>query len=279
MRYMDGTQSAEIIPAGTAPGMHRANFDARFRNRTPFGVASKAPYGSPPPPPLTSPEYAAAFNDVKTFGVHDGDPLRNQISQFWLAGSGTVRETGIWLQAAVALVREYRTVESLSDTARLFAMLGMAVADAVIASWQTKATYFTWRPTVAIREGDSDSNPDTVAEPVWTSRMGSVGGSPEYNSGTSMFGGAASRIIEHFYCNANVGFCFVTDNATNGARCYASPLQAAEEAGRSRILQGIHFQFSNEDGRRVGRAIGQEIATTRLKRLDGTAASGKCTLP
>ena len=205
--------------------------------------------------------------------------MRNQISQFWLAEGGTVRETGIWLQAAVAIARQYGTTDSISDTARLFAMLGMAIADAVIASWETKATYFTWRPTVAIREADIDGNPDTVADPAWTSRIGSVGGSPEYNSGTSTFAGAASQVIESFYCNANLGFCFVTDKATNGARCYLSPLQAAEEAGRSRIFQGIHFQFSNEDGRRVGRAIGQEIATTRLKRLNGAAGSGKCTLP
>ena len=32
--------------------------------------------------------------------------------------------------------------------------------------------------------------------------------------------------------------------------CYASELEAAEEAGCSRIFQGMHFQFSNEDGRR-----------------------------
>jgi hypothetical protein len=276
---MDGTQSADIIPAGAGPGVHRANFDARFRHMTPFGIASKARYASPPPAALTSPEYSAAFNDVKTFGVQDGDAVRNQISQFWLAEGGTVRETGIWLQAAVAIARQYGTTDSISDTARLFAMLGMAIADGVIASWETKATYFTWRPTIAIREADIDGNPDTVAGPAWTSRIGSVGGSPEYNSGTSTFAGAASQVIESFYCNANLRFCFVTDKATNGARCYATPLQAAEEAGRSRIFQGIHFQFSNEDGRRLGRAIGQEIATTRLKPLNGPAGSDRCTLP
>lgn len=39
--------------------------------------------------------------------------------------------------------------------------------------------------------------------------------------------------------------------ASNGPRFYASPLEAAREAGRSRVFQGIHFQFSNEDGRRA----------------------------
>src|SRR5687768_241335 len=57
-----------------------------------------------------------------------------------------------------------------------------------------------------------------------------------------------------------------TDGAQGTPRCYASALEAAEEAGRSRIYQGIHFQFANEDGRRVGRGIGAKIATSTLRR-------------
>jgi hypothetical protein len=116
-----------------------------------------------------------------------------------------------------------------------------------------KATYFTWRPTVAIREADTDGNPATEPDPAWTSRIGAVGGSPEYNSGTSAFAGAASAVIEGFYNDAALGFCFQTDKAINGPRCYSSSLEGAEEAGRSRIYQGIHFQFSNE-GRSSRRA-------------------------
>jgi hypothetical protein len=264
IRSSDGTQTADIIPAGSGPGAHRASFDARFRHMTPFGIDNKAPYGSGPPPALSSAEYAAAFNDVKTFGSPDADAERNQISSFWLAEGGTVRETGTWLQASLAIVQQEGTIDSLPATARLFALLGMAIADAVLVSWETKATYFSWRPTVAIREADTDGNPATDPDPAWVSRIGSVGGSPEYNSGTSTFAGAASAVLEHFYGDQSLDFCFVTDKATNGPRCYASALAGAEEAGRSRIYQGIHFQFSNEDGRRAGRALGAEIAATRL---------------
>jgi hypothetical protein len=51
-------------------------------------------------------------------------------------------------------------------------------------------------------------------------------------------------------------------------RCYANPLQAAEEAGRSRIFQGIHFQFSKRTGVAPAGGIGAEIVTTRLRRVD-----------
>ena len=265
LRSSDGTQSALIMPAGAGPGVHRANFDARWRNMAPFGIASKFPYASPPPPPLTSAEYTAAFNDVKTYGRQDGDALRNEISNFWLAEGGTVRETGTWLQAALVIAEQEGTVESVPETARLFALLGMAIADSVTVSWEAKATYFTWRPFFAIREADTDGNPDTVQDASWAPRTGSIGGSPEYNSGTSAFGGAASAVLEGFYGHRALSFCFLTDKATNGPRCYASALEGAEEAGRSRILQGIHFQFSNEDGRRAGRGIGHEVVTTRLQ--------------
>ncbi len=150
----------------------------------------------------------------------------------------------------------------------------MAIADAVKLSWNAKGTLFSWRPTSAIRQADTDGNPATAKDDAWTSRIQSVGGTPEYNSGTSAFAGAASAVIDGFYCRA-VGFSFETDLASNGPRFYAEPLAAAREAGRSRIFQGIHFQFSNEDGRRAGRGIGSEIATTKLRPV-GQKRQGTC---
>lgn len=267
IRSTDGTQMADTIPAGSAIGVHRASLDARFRHMAPFGVEDKAPYLSPAPPALTSPEYAAAFDDIKTFGQQDGDAERNAIANFWQLEAGTGRETGAWWPALIAITAQEGTDASVSDTARLFAYAGMAIGDAVMVTWDTKATYFTWRPFFAVREAEDDGNPDTIAQDDWTPRNVSVGASPEYNSGMSAFAGAVSKVIEQFYCNTSLAFCFKTDNLTGtGPRCYASALEAAEEAGRSRILQGIHFQFSNEDGRRVGRGIGDEIATKRLRR-------------
>jgi hypothetical protein len=267
LRSADGTQSPLNIPAGSGIGEHRAVFDARYRNMTPFGITSLEPYASDAPPALTSDAYTAAFDDVKTLGGPDGDPERNEIALFWLAEGGTPRETGTFLQALIAIVEERGTVGNLSDTARLFALVGMAIADSVAVVWNTKAEYFTWRPFYAIREADLDGNPDTAADPSWTPRNTSIGASPEYNSGTSSFGGAASAVLEQFYCTTGISFCFATDLAPNGPRCYVSPLALAEEAGRSRIYQGIHFQFSNEDGRRAGRLIGHDVATSRLRRL------------
>ncbi len=150
LRTTDGTDMPLTIPAGAAVGAHRAAFDARFRNMTPFGVRSIDRYHSGPPPELTSAAYARAFNDVKTLGQQDGDAERNAIAQFWVVEGGTAREPGTWIQALVAIVGQMRTDRSLSDTARIFARVGMAIADGVAASWDTKATFL--RGGLAIRE-------------------------------------------------------------------------------------------------------------------------------
>lgn len=263
-RNFDGSEAADIIPAGSAPGEFRAPFDARWASMDPFGVDDATDYVSKPPPPLTSRAYAKAFEDVKTVGQQDDDPLRNEISTFWLAGGGTVQESGTWFQAALEIAEQEKTAASISEMARLFALLGMAIGDSVVTSWASKAEYFTWRPTTAIREADTDGNSQTQADPSWTSRIGSVGGTPEYTSGTSTFAGAASRVIERFYRDRRLEFCFETDLAFQ-PRCYPSTFAAAVEAGRSRIFQGIHFQFSNVAGRNAGRALADEIVTTRLR--------------
>lgn len=257
------------------PGEFRASFDARWRSMTPFAIADTSAYVPAPPPALSGLDYAAAFEDVRTCGSNDPslDGLcadattpaqRDEISNFWLAEGGTARETGTWVQAALAIAAQQGTVKSTSATARLFALVAMATADAVKVAWATKAAFFTWRPTTAIHLADTDANPATSRATDWTSRIGAVGGSPEYTSGTSTFAGAASVAIEDFYCHDTVAFSFQTDLASSGPRSYASPLEAAREAGRSRIFQGIHFEFSNDAGRRAGRAIGREIVSTKL---------------
>ena len=119
----------------------------------------------------------------------------------------------------------------------------MAIADAVAASWETKATFFTWRPFFAVHEADLDGDPDTEPDATWTPRTISIGASPEWTSGLSTFSGAASAVVDAFYfpaaCRSASRRIPPLDPAATD-----SPLAAAIEAGRSRIYQGIHFQFS-----------------------------------
>ena len=302
-RATDGTQSAETIPAGSGCGVFRASWDARWRNMTTFGVDDLTEFPeSPAPPALTDSEYTEAFNDVKTCGSNSptldlmcDDPTtpaeRTEISSFWQAETRTVRETGIWFLALAEIVEQEDTVASLSDTARLYALVGMAIADAVRSSWRTKHAYNTWRPFHAIREASRDDlmcdgNPDTIGDETWQPRIfPSIGGTPEWDSGAATFAGAASSVIVEFYGKKSPisPFCFDTFQSgpsgatlanafgpptTSAPRCYDTASQGRDEAGRSRIFQGIHFQFSNQNGRENGETIGGYIERNRLRRLD-----------
>lgn len=266
LRSNDGAQAALPMPPSTAPGAHRTEYDARYSIMTPFGIANQDSYRAPPPPALTSDAYTASFVDAKAVGTHDGDPVHEAIATFWGGENGTARESGNWLQAAVAIAAARGVERSLSATARLYALVGMATGDATIVSHAAKAEYFTWRVVPAIHEADTDGNPATLADPAWVPRNGTGNlGSPEYTSGASAFAGACSAAIEHFFCEERIAFCFSTDVAAT-PRCYESPLEAAVEGGRARVLQGVHFQFSVDAALAQGRGVGAEIGT-RLRRV------------
>ena len=66
--------------------------------------------------------------------------------------------------ARVVATQENNTV---GENARMFALINLAMADAGIVSWGVKYRDDFWRPIVAIRQGSTDGNPDTVADPTW----------------------------------------------------------------------------------------------------------------
>lgn len=289
VRSSDGTQTASSQPGGSGPGVFPRTFGAtQFRNMTPFGVTSIAPYLSSGPPDLTSPEYAEDFNEVKALGSFtDSDPERAAIARHWLAESGTVKESGLWFKVALNVIADQGTAASLSDTTRLLALLGMGIADSVATTWSDKYSHHFWRPGDAIRQASTDGNPATQEDPSWNPRGGICSattspfcpvfsGTPEHISGTSMFAGVSSTILASFYCTDHIGFSF-TDESGSSTRAYDAFGAAAREAGRSRIYGGIHFQFSNDAGREAGKEVGREIVRTRLLEAGtGPGSSSGC---
>ena len=178
----------------------------------------------------------------------DPDPTQGEIGRHWQAGANTMTETGLWFKAALDVVERRGTSQSLSRTARLFALLGMAIADGFATAGRESsrpfpgglATPFAKRTSTATRT------------PIWIS-TGLLGTSRsaarlEYPSGTSTLAGAASTVLAGFYCTDRVQFRFTGEGAGAVTRTYRSFSQAADEAGVSRIYLGLHFRFSKDDG-------------------------------
>lgn len=269
LRANDGSSPNVLQSGGNGPGEFRADFgSAQFATMDPFAIADPVAFRSAGPPDLKSAEYADALNEVQIMGnISPFDQEKEDLFRFWKGGGGSARPPGEWIKIAMVVADQENL--SLSESARLFALLGMALGDSVIVAVDSKVTYHFWRPATAIRNAHTDANKDTVRDPNWQPRNGidSIGGSPEHTSGQSTFAGSGSTILAGFFGDS-IRFTFEGDDAIAGPRTFESFSAAAAEAGRVRIFAGIHFEFSNQAGQAAGRGVAEEILATQLLPLD-----------
>jgi hypothetical protein len=256
-RANDGSSPAESRGPVNEIGKFRGTFNGRqFRNLAPFAIANPLAYETARPPALDSVEYAAAFAETRDRGRDDGNVAAKADFDYWALGSGTNQPPGGWLQVAET-VSSQRSL-SLADTARLFALESMAMADTVAPTYAVKDTVYSWRPVNAIDEANVDPNPLTERVDGWKARGGSSG-SPEFWSGHSSFSAAGASVLAGFFCDDNVAFSLTTDSGNGATRSFTSFSQAAAQAGDSRIIGGLHFPFSNTAGLAAGRAVAAEV--------------------
>lgn len=275
-RANDGATAAVPYVPGHDPGDWNRTFPdflppllPQWPRVAPFAMPSPDAFRPPPPPELTSAEYAAAVEEVRRLGGLDSTERtaeQTEIALFWADGGGTFTPPGHWNQIAADVALARRT--SPAENARLMALLNVALADAGIAAWDAKYAYALWRPIDALRRADQDGHDATVPAPGWTPLL-KTPPFPTYTSGHSTFSGAASTILAAFFGD---DLTFTTEaDGHNGftqrplaeqqvrRRSFASFSAAAEEAGLSRIFGGIHFSFDNTAGLAAGRAIGRHV--------------------
>src|SRR5260370_7638490 len=56
-------------------------------------------------------------------------------------------------------------LSSIDDSARLFALVNLAIADAIITAWDSKRHFVFWRPVTAIQEAANAGNPHPIPNP------------------------------------------------------------------------------------------------------------------
>ena len=263
LRACDGSFPAQPPPpfiGGTAPGVWRPTPPANLAmavtwlgNVTPFAMNRPSQFRSDPPPALTSREYAKDYDEVKAVGALNSS-VRNadqtDVAQFY-AGNTPV----IWNRALRDIANTH--VHCVGDSARLFALVSMAVADALISSWNDKNFYVFWRPITAIREGDNDGNPQTTGEAGWLS-LNTTPNYPDYTSGANNFASAVTTMLEHFFETDHLTFSITTTNVgptVQDTRTYHRLSDAAQDVVDARVYSGIHFRFADEAARKQGRLV------------------------
>jgi hypothetical protein len=150
---------------------------------------------------------------------------------------------------------------SLSDNARLFALLNVALADSSAAGWDAKYFYGLWRPETALQNADVDGNDATTLDPTWRPLLVTPA-HPEYVSGHSTYSAAAATVLGSVFGD-NVAFTTTSVTVPGVERSFDSFAEAAAEAGRSRVYGGIHYEFTNA----AGNALGAQVAQAVLQRF------------
>jgi hypothetical protein len=233
-----------------------------------FALPRPAEFHPPGPPALTSDDYVASYREVKALGAADSATRtrdQTEIARFWADGEGTATPPGHWNRIAQTVAAQRGT--SLAENARLFAMLNVALADAAIACWDCKFQFNVWRPVTAIRTAAKINNPDFVADPDWTPLLATPP-FPSYTSGHSTFSGAGAAALAEFFGTDDVRFSSTSDALPGVTRSYSGFRAAADEAGRSRIYGGIHWEFDNRDGLDAGRKVGEYVSKHFFQPVD-----------
>jgi hypothetical protein len=223
---------------------------------------------------LRSPEYTEAYNEVKSLGdINSTERTDEQtlIARFWANDrDGTYKPPGhLNFIAQVIAAQQGNT---LSENARLFALLNLALADAGIVAWDCK--YATpidlWRPVTGIRKGHRDHNQATERDPDWSplSDDPAVNGFtppfPAWISGHATFAATFAAVLREFYGTDEITFTITSDDTPGVERTYHSLAEAAWENAMSRIYLGVHWRMDAEDGNTAGTELGEWVVDNYL---------------
>ena len=247
------------------PPDFRAALLPQWPTVTCFCMKNSSQFRSPPPPALSSDEYAASFREVKRLGgVRSAarTPEQTEIARFWADDEGTVTPPGHWNRIAQTVATDRGL--TLAENARLFALLNLALADAGIASWDCKFAFNVWRPIDGIAEADPGVHADTTPDRNWSPLL-TTPPFPSYTSGHSSFSGAAAAVLADFCGTDAVRFTSSSESLPGVKRTFARFSIAAEEAGKSRVYGGIHWEFDNRAGLDAGRTLGEYVCRSFLR--------------
>jgi hypothetical protein len=145
----------------TPPGFSPAAF-THFPDVVPFAITDKRQFGPPPPPALTSAQYATDFNETKEIGRSDSTSRTDDqtlVARLWAADPALGTPTSIFdIYNTVAGDVGLTNGIDIVQMARLFVLLNVAIHDGLLTSFTSKFDYGLWRPVTAIQRADEDGN-------------------------------------------------------------------------------------------------------------------------
>ncbi len=267
-RLNDGRFGPPPPLASPTPGIWRptppnfANDPAPWvGNVLPFLVPSAEMLRTDGPNALTSAEYAEDFNEIKEIGSLTSitrTPDQTDAAIFWQDHAHALFNR---IFRALAASQGLNIVES----ARLFAMENLAGADASIGCWNDKYYWQFWRPITAIREADTDGNPNTEADPTWLPLFDPstpvcnppllfTPPFPDHPSGHASNTAAFVHTLRNFFGTDRIPVSAFSNKSCT-TRSFERFSDILDEVIDARVWAGIHFRTADTQGALLGRKV------------------------
>ena len=269
-RYNDGREAApsliDLNPPPPGPGVWDEGaapaVGLRVPGIRPLVLKRASQFRLTGPTPLTSDAYARDFKQVAELGRSDSTRRRDEQTiqaLFW-----TDHDLRQWNDGLLALAAHQRL--GLVGTARLLAMAHVAGGDAMIACFDTKYTYWFWRPYQAIPRAADDANDATEADLSWQP-LRTTPNFPEYPSAHACHTSAMATALSAFFGHDKIPFS-LDSRITRTTRTYDRFSDIVKDVNLARVLVGFHFRNSDQDGSLLGRRVGRYVVAHQFTPLD-----------
>ena len=233
----------------TPPDLTPADF-TQWGDVTPFAIVNAREFLPDPPPALTDKEYIQDLAEVRSIGEIDSTTRtadQTVIGKFW---GGKIQNYWNEITQTAALAHNL----NLEQSARLFALVNLGMADTTISFFEAKYIYHFWRPVTPAELTDSD----------WLPLSTKTAPDPSYPGAHSATSSAAATVLA-FYFGDRFTFDVTSEVLPGVTRHFTSFSAAKREAGLSRIYAGQHFRFDHLAGLRLGREVSRSIEETTLR--------------
>ncbi|MGI5231829.1 hypothetical protein [Actinoallomurus sp. CA-142502] len=265
-RYTTTGKPGDYRP--TPPAFKTPEF-THWGNVAPFLLRTGHQFRPAGPPPLASPAYAAAINEVKAIGAaHSTTRTAEQTTaaKFWATPAQYA-----WNDIAQQVAARHSDLDQSAD---LFALFNLTVADVTIGLYDAKYHYRLWRPVTAIRL--AAGNPQVKRDPAWTPLV-IIPPDPSYPGLSSGVSAAAAAVLAGFYGDRNT-FTLTSPGTPGVTKTFTSFSGAATETGLSRTWAGAHTRLDHRSANELAAAVSR-YALSRLKVAPATPGSPTAKTP
>ncbi len=172
-----------------------------------------------------APDDAAMQAELQQVRAAPRTPITSERARFWEYGAGGLRVHEFWNGHAQRLLLESGKAQDAMESARILALVNVALYDAGIACWDAKYAHWAMRPA------QRDPSLQTLVP---------APSHPSFPSAHSCFSFAAAGVLA-------AAFPADAEELTGMAR----------EAGEARIWAGIHYPMDVVAGQRIGEQVAE----------------------